>query len=44
VVYDRNCNYVCAPDGGYTGKGDGKCKDFDSLAKEVRLIWKDDRK
>src|SRR5690348_3106905 len=27
VVYDENCNYVCAPSGGYTGKGDMKCED-----------------
>ena len=43
VVYDENCNYVCAPSGGYTGKGDGKCADFKENAKEVRLVWKDDR-
>ena len=43
VVYDENCNYVCAPSGGYTGKGDNKCPDFNDKAKEVRLIWKDDR-
>ena len=43
VVYDENCNVVCAPSGGYTGKGDGKCADFNEKAVEVRLIWKDDR-
>lgn len=43
VVYDDNCNYVCAPGGGYTGKGDGKCPDFKENAKEVRLVWKDER-
>lgn len=43
VVYDENCNYVCAPSGGYTGKGDMKCEDFKENAKEVRLVWKDDR-
>lgn len=43
VVYDENCNYVCAPSGGYTGKGDGKCADFKENAKEVRLVWKDER-
>ena len=43
VVYDEQCNYLCAPDGGFTGKGDGKCKDFQTNAKEVRLVWKDNR-
>ena len=42
-VYDENCNYVCAPSGGYSGKGDMKCPDFKDNAKEVRLIWKDER-
>jgi hypothetical protein len=42
-VYDENCNYVCAPSGGYTGKGDMKCADFKENAKEIRLIWKDER-
>ena len=43
-VYGDDCNYVCAPSGGFTGKGDGKCEDFNSTAKHVRLIWKDERK
>lgn len=43
VVYDEQCNYVCAPDGGFTGKGDGKCSDFHSNAKKIRLVWKDSR-
>jgi len=43
MVYDENCNVVCAPSGGITGKGDGKCSDFNNNAKEVKLIWKDDR-
>ncbi len=24
-VYDQNGQYACAPDGGFTGRGDGKC-------------------
>ena len=27
-LYDDNCNEVCAPDGGFTGDGDGQCPDF----------------
>jgi hypothetical protein len=41
-LYDANCNYICAPSGGITGKGDGQCADFSS-ATLVRLVWKDDR-
>jgi len=42
-VYDENCNYVCAPTGGITGKGDRKCGDFISNATKVKLVWKDER-
>lgn len=37
-LYDEECNYICAPSGGFTGKGDGKCVDLD-LQDEV-VIWK----
>jgi hypothetical protein len=43
TVVDANCNYVCAPSGGFTGRGDGKCPDFFKNAKHVRLAWKDNR-
>ncbi len=43
MVYDNQCNYVCAPSGGITGKGDSKCEDFNTTAKHVRLVWKDER-
>jgi hypothetical protein len=43
IAVDSNCNYVCAPSGGFTGKGDRKCVDFNEKAKLVRLVWKDER-
>ncbi|HZH65499.1 MAG TPA: hypothetical protein VEY10_11470 [Flavisolibacter sp.] len=43
TVYDESCNYVCAPSGGFAGRGDGKCSDFAQEAKEIKLVWKDDR-
>ncbi len=43
TVYDDQCNYVCAPSGGYTGKGDMKCQDFKDSAQLVKLVWKDER-
>ena len=42
-LVDSNCNVICAPSGGLTGKGDGKCNDFAQTAKHVKLIWKDER-
>ena len=43
ILIDESCNYVCAPSGGFTGKGDNKCSDFAEKAKLVKLIWKDER-
>ncbi len=38
-VYDDKCNFLGAPDGGFTGKGDGKIPDFFTEAKGEKLIW-----
>lgn len=38
-VYDDKCNLLGAPDGGFTGKGDGKLPDFAKEAKNEKLIW-----
>jgi hypothetical protein len=43
-LFDESCNYICAPTGGFSGKGDMKCNDFGEIAKLVKLVWKDDRK
>jgi hypothetical protein len=43
IAVDTDCNYVCAPSGGITGRGDGKCKEFGTSAKMIRVVWKDDR-
>ena len=43
ILYGSNCNVICAPDGGITGGGDGKCADFNEAKKEGKLIWKDPR-
>jgi hypothetical protein len=39
-VYDGNCRYLGAPDGGFTGKGDGKLPEFTTEAKPGKEIWK----
>jgi len=41
-LYDLSCNIVCAPDGGFTGYGDGNCPDFIGEI-EKTLVWKDSR-
>lgn len=38
-VYDDKCNFLGAPDGGFTGKGDGKIPDFFAEAKNEKLVW-----
>lgn len=43
TLYDRNCNLICMPDGGISGKGDGRCPDFFSARTEEKLIWRDER-
>jgi hypothetical protein len=42
-LYDSACNYIGAPRGGFTGRGDGKVPDFDKEARHVKLVWKDPR-
>ena len=43
TAVNDNCNYICAPSGGFTGKGDGLCKDFNANAKFIKIVWKDER-
>ncbi|GAB3339065.1 hypothetical protein GCM10027299_51700 [Larkinella ripae] len=38
------CDTLCAPDGGFTGNGDGRCPDFAGNAQNRVLIWQDERK
>lgn len=42
-VVIANCDTLCAPDGGLTGKGDGRCPDFAKEAKSPVLVWEDTR-
>ncbi|MBF9253077.1 hypothetical protein I2I11_07220 [Pontibacter sp. 172403-2] len=42
-VYDMYGNVLCEPDGGITGKGDGRCPDFFEQRKNETLIWEDKR-
>jgi hypothetical protein len=42
-LYDSACNYLFAPSGGFTGKGDRSHPDFFTVATEDSLIWKKDK-
>ena len=39
VLYDETGKEICKPDGGITGKGDGKCPDFNANKKDPKQIW-----
>ena len=41
-LYDDDCNIVCAPDGGFSGGGDGTCPEFEGSI-ERTLVWEDQR-
>jgi hypothetical protein len=43
MLYDSQCQYICAPSGGMTGTGDGQCWDFYQSAKFIRIVWEDER-
>ncbi len=42
-LYDGECKLIGHPDGGLTGKGDGKLPDFQSTKSNEKLIWEDKR-
>jgi hypothetical protein len=42
-LYDDNCKLLGHPDGGITGKGDGKLPDFEKARSNENLIWEDKR-
>jgi hypothetical protein len=44
ILYDSDGTIICAPDGGLTGMGDGKCPEFFKDRKNEKLIWLDTRK
>jgi YHS domain-containing protein len=41
TLYTAGGEVICAPDGGLTGQGDGKCSDFSQERKSEKLIWQD---
>ncbi|GAA4500578.1 hypothetical protein GCM10023172_21000 [Hymenobacter ginsengisoli] len=43
TLYDACFNPLCAPSGGISGKGDGRCPDFYQQATNQQLVWRDPR-
>lgn len=43
TLFNAECNVICAPDGGFTGKGNGGCPDFSKERSEEELLWEDKR-
>ncbi len=43
-LYNENCKLIGHPNGGFTGRGDGKFPDFKKMITNEKLIWKDKRK
>ena len=42
-LFDKDGNQLCEPDGGITGRGDGRCPDFATQRINETLIWEDKR-
>ncbi|HMJ47975.1 MAG TPA: hypothetical protein VK498_11645 [Ferruginibacter sp.] len=43
-LYDSKCNLIAHPDGGFTGKGDGRAADFIKTRTAEKLVWEDKRR
>lgn len=42
-VYDDKCKLLGSPDGGFTGKGDGKLPDFFKEVSKEKILWEADK-
>ena len=42
-LYNKDNKIICAPSGGITGHGDGRCTDFSLDKNNCELIWRDSR-
>lgn len=43
TLYDASGRVLCAPDGGISGRGDGKCPAFLQERTNEALVWRDNR-
>jgi uncharacterized protein DUF6970 len=42
-LFDEQGEEMCKPDGGRTGRGDGRCRDFFTERQDEHVVWKDER-
>ena len=42
-LYDAKGQVLCHPEGGLTGRGDGRCGNFDKRKTDPELVWEDPR-
>lgn len=42
-LYNTRCELIAHPDGGITGKGDGRLPDFHVIKTAEKLLWEDTR-
>ncbi len=43
TLYDETGNRLCAPEGGLSGRGDGRCADFHDRRSDESVLWSDPR-
>lgn len=43
VLFDAEGAILCGPDGGFTGRGDGRCPDFFDRRSGGQQVWDDPR-
>ncbi|MGI4740989.1 MAG: DUF6970 domain-containing protein [Janthinobacterium lividum] len=43
TLYDTKGAVLCHPEGGLTGRGDGRCGNFDKRKTNEQLVWQDPR-
>ena len=43
TLYDDRGQVICQPDGGISGRGDGRCPAFAAQRRDETLIWSDPR-
>ena len=43
MLFDAEGRGICSPDGGFTGKGDGRCPDFFARRSDEQQVWDDPR-
>jgi hypothetical protein len=43
TLFRADGRVICAPDGGFTGRGDGRCPDFVQERRKEAVVWRDRR-